>query len=417
MSAIAAAVGGIASGVVGGIFGGGGGGGGSYDNSAMIEQGKKALKLQKELYEDGIEYTNPWYTSGVGALDELNLMMGMGGADSMVANGMNRQGVYDMLSDQYSTSGGGMGGLTFDQLMNATNGDQRTPRQEVGESFGGRMNLFKGSRARRSRENEYYEALGYDMENAEYLDASGSPMGLRSLGRGKGDLDLDSIGWDGGAKRGISDHEGLNSAVDAYMDEYGTRRGDTEGFGSLRKKFGMEDFEADAGYQFRLDEGSKAIERAMSSRGKTFSPEALKALDSYSQGMATDEYSKAYGRFEGEKGDLYNRLANMSGMGQTATGQRLGVGQTYSQLATDTFGGIGSSAMEANSANQAGAGGGMFSSLGPALGSMASNWASGWGGGGGGSSWGGGGGGGYDWYNQAPTSNPWSGSTSLSWGG
>lgn len=89
-------------------------------------------------------------------------------------------------------------------------------------------------------------------------------------------------------------------------------------------EFGMEDFEADPGYQFRLAEGTKAIERGAAARGGLVSGRALKDLQRFGQGLASEEYGRAYGRaageFFGNREARFNRLASLAGVGQsTAT--------------------------------------------------------------------------------------------------
>ena len=54
------------------------------------------------------------------------------------------------------------------------------------------------------------------------------------------------------------------------------------------------------GYQFRLEEGTKARENAAAARGMNLSTNILRDLDKYSQGMASQEYEKEYGRMKGE---------------------------------------------------------------------------------------------------------------------
>lgn len=95
-------------------------------------------------------------------------------------------------------------------------------------------------------------------------------------------------------------------------------------------------FEASPGYQFRMDEGAKAIERMASARGMRFSGNALKDLTRFSQGTASDEY----GRFVGRTTDDFNRrygvamdqqnaLRGLAGMGQQATNAQVQAGNSY----------------------------------------------------------------------------------------
>lgn len=67
-------------------------------------------------------------------------------------------------------------------------------------------------------------------------------------------------------------------------------------------------FFASPGYQFRLDEGLKAIDRGAASRGILGSGATIKAEQRYGEGLAASEY------------DAYtSRLAQLAGLGQSAT--------------------------------------------------------------------------------------------------
>lgn len=66
-------------------------------------------------------------------------------------------------------------------------------------------------------------------------------------------------------------------------------------------------FQSTPGYQFRVDEGQKALDRALASRGSFDSGAALKEHQRFAQGIASNEYN-----------NYLNRLASMSGSGQVA---------------------------------------------------------------------------------------------------
>lgn len=91
-----------------------------------------------------------------------------------------------------------------------------------------------------------------------------------------------------------------------------------DGYGSLLKSFGTSDFEADPGYQFRLSEGQKALERSAAARNGLLSGAATKAANNYAQNTASDEYQNAYNRYNTNQTNIYNRLAGVAGSGQTA---------------------------------------------------------------------------------------------------
>jgi hypothetical protein len=92
-------------------------------------------------------------------------------------------------------------------------------------------------------------------------------------------------------------------------------------YGNLLRNFGRSDFEVDPGYQFRLEEGEKAMQRAASTQGGIGSGKFLKDAMRFNQGMATDEYSRAFDRYNLNRDSKFNKLASVAGIGQTATNQ------------------------------------------------------------------------------------------------
>lgn len=93
--------------------------------------------------------------------------------------------------------------------------------------------------------------------------------------------------------------------------------------GAFDQQFDPSQLANDPGYQFRMEQGQKALERSASARGLMNSGGALKSLARYSQGVAADEFQNAWGRNQSENTGRYNRLANMAGLGQQAA-QNLG---------------------------------------------------------------------------------------------
>lgn len=79
------------------------------------------------------------------------------------------------------------------------------------------------------------------------------------------------------------------------------------------------EFTADPGYQWRLDQGQKAIERGASARGNLFSAGTQAAIGSYGQEFASNEYDRAYQRNAGAQNARFNALASVAGVGQRAT--------------------------------------------------------------------------------------------------
>lgn len=78
------------------------------------------------------------------------------------------------------------------------------------------------------------------------------------------------------------------------------------------------DMYQDPSYKFRLSEGLKALDRQAAARGGLISGGALKAAQRYGQDVASQEY-----------GTIWNRLAGLAGVGQTATNQLGGAAGAY----------------------------------------------------------------------------------------
>ena len=88
---------------------------------------------------------------------------------------------------------------------------------------------------------------------------------------------------------------------------------------ALLGDFTLKDFRADPGYQFRLSEGEKAIDRAAGARGKRYSGATLKGMQRFAQGLASSEFDRAYNRDNVNKTRTYNFLAGPINAGQGAS--------------------------------------------------------------------------------------------------
>jgi hypothetical protein len=103
----------------------------------------------------------------------------------------------------------------------------------------------------------------------------------------------------------------------------------------------------DPGYQFRMDQGSKALQASAAARGGLLSGGTVKALDRYGQDYASNEYGNAYNRYNNNITTRFNRLSGIAGTGQTATAQTGAAGMTAA-------GQIGSAQIGAGNAQAAG---------------------------------------------------------------
>lgn len=128
--------------------------------------------------------------------------------------------------------------------------------------------------------------------------------------------------------------------------------------GSLWNNFSTNDFQTDPGYQFRLSEGAKALERSAASKGSLFSGGTLKDLSNYNQNFASNEFQNAYNRFQTNRNTQFNQLASIAGLGQTAAGTTANLGaQTANGVANNTISGLtGAAAARASGYNAIGNG-------------------------------------------------------------
>ena len=97
--------------------------------------------------------------------------------------------------------------------------------------------------------------------------------------------------------------------------------------------FGMEQFKTDPGYQFRMSEGLKALERSAAARGILSSGQTLKDITRFGQDTASQEYQNAFSRYmletERKRRETLDPLEYQIGLGQAAaSGQAANIGGT-----------------------------------------------------------------------------------------
>lgn len=280
------------------------GSGGGYDTSGLEAATGEATALQEQIYDLTREDVAPWYDVGKAGVGRLADLMGLQGGSVR-----SREQVYDELLPQYTTQ----------QITGGEQGDFVVAPD-------GRVLSLDDPSAPQS----YYAQLGSEedrlplsrMQEAWQTGDVSGLTGFQRLGAPETTTD-------------ITDYEGLNTALEERLSSQGAET--PEGYGSLLERFGMEQFEQDPGYQFRQDEAQKALERAMSAQGVTLggggygeiNPQVARAMEEQSQGLASQEYGNAYGRYVADQQNIYNRLMGASRMGQGATGQMAGAGQQY----------------------------------------------------------------------------------------
>lgn len=98
-----------------------------------------------------------------------------------------------------------------------------------------------------------------------------------------------------------------------------------EGF----KPIDLSGYKTSPGYEFRLGEGLKALERRASAAGYRLSPQLGKEMVRYAEDYATGDFENYANRQERQYDTYMNRLASLAGIGQTATAQTAQAGSNY----------------------------------------------------------------------------------------
>lgn len=112
-------------------------------------------------------------------------------------------------------------------------------------------------------------------------------------------------------------------------------------------------WQQDPGYQFRLGEGVNALEAGAAARGGLNSGSAMKALQKFGQDYGSAEF-----------GNVFNRLAGVSGTGLSAASMGNAAGQNYATGAGNALSAYGN----ASAAGAIGVGNAINSGIGNALG-------------------------------------------------
>jgi hypothetical protein len=133
--------------------------------------------------------------------------------------------------------------------------------------------------------------------------------------------------------------------INAYNKQVGEATSGDNSYGSLLKKFDANDLNNDVvyqnGLQFGLNEGAKAINRGAAAAGSYDSGAVAKALTRFGNDYATTKTEGAYNRYEADKNNVYNKLAGISGTGQTAVNNVSSAGQNYANNVSSTQLGLG----------------------------------------------------------------------------
>ena len=159
---------------------------------------------------------------------------------------------------------------------------------------------------------------------------------------------------------------GLGSGAYQMYDATGKPTTTGTGTGYLTHQFGPADLQAGLApnYDFMLQQGQMANQRAANVGGGALGGNALQGLNKYTQDYAGNAYQNAFTNYQNQRNNIYNTLAGIAGIGQT--------GQTATNTAGTNLANAQSSLGVGSAAAQAAGQIGTASAYGNALGSLGS---------------------------------------------
>lgn len=279
------------------LLGGAMGADGAEDAAASQLQGtRESNALQKEMFDKNIELQMPSINAGNLSRNKLLYLMGLS-ANGTSAPQLTREQIRKQLIDSgaYASPAAAQPAQS-NELLNPLAMLQRGPQ--------GPQNVTATAVRGPNGEVQYEYGVG----------GAVTPAG--------GGLDEARLNAD--IERRLAEQQ-------AAMQAANTGAESDPAYGSLLRNFSLADFQKDPGYEFRLAEGEKGINRSMAGRGSFDSGAALKALQRFGQDYASNEFGNAYNRFENNKTGTYNKLAGLSGSGQQAATTLGNQGTQYGQ--------------------------------------------------------------------------------------
>ena len=309
---------------------------GAADYAAQLqkEAADQALAEQKRQFNIGQENLAPWLESGKISLSAL--MGGMGlesGTPGEITTSLNPEYTSDPARATELTS-------KIADLQNRINQIQVTPFSQ------------EQIQARSAQLMKVYGPQNADIpDNFFFSPSEAQAAQLKQELQG---YQNELAGLAGVTPQSLAN----NMAPGATAATGGTTGQSPLASGEFTKPFTLADFQKDPGYEFRLSEGMKAIDRSLAARGGALSGRSVKEAQRFNQDLASGEYTNAFNRFNIEREAKYNKFASMAGVGQTTATQLANQGSQYAanvgNLTTNTATQVGDLATQAANARASG---------------------------------------------------------------
>lgn len=271
------------------------------NNAANLQYqaSQNALNFQKQEYAQTQANQAPWLQAGANGLSNLQYLLGVGG------NPQQSQAQSPIPGSPGRVAGGPSLPTAGSQAQSPTQsltglGRQLTPLDQPGGNPS--TVAMPGSPGLASNSLQQYGTSPSNPTNT--MPTATGPQGTVNTNLG-----------------------GYGSLLTPYQGTFQAPTGLTE--------------QNDPGYQARLQLGTDAIQRSAAARGGVLTGGTAKALDTYGQDYASNEYNNVYNRaltgfqtdynqYNNDQSNMYNRLAALSGVGQTAANNLSSAGQAAS---------------------------------------------------------------------------------------
>jgi len=260
------------------------------------------------------------YTAAQDAQDAL-AMTGGGGANATLS-GVDAIGAANMFPAANAAAGAAAGSTLSSML----------PYMAAGQIGTGLLGAYAANQGASAQADAANRAAELQQQNFNLINKQQTPY--RAAGTGA----LNQLG-------------ALGTGTYQMYDAAGNPTGTGTGSGYLQHQFDATDLQKGLApnYDFMLQQGQMANQRAANMGGGALGGNALQGLNKYTQDYAGNAYQNAFGNYQTQRQNIYNTLAGIAGIGQTGqnatntaatnatnAASQLGVGSAAAQAAGTT---------------------------------------------------------------------------------
>lgn len=141
--------------------------------------------------------------------------------------------------------------------------------------------------------------------------------------------------------------ESLQPAIQSITNQFNVGYGAQAGNSAWSPEVIQAKLEADPNYQFRMNQGMKAIERTAAAKGNLLSGNTLAAAQEYGQGLASQAYQQRINQLQNLATSTQGGINNQAGILQNAGAQMAQTGQQVGAAAGDIYKGIAGAGQQA----------------------------------------------------------------------